>query len=231
MLIITIDIDWAPEPAIEETLDYFQEKGITPTVFITHRSPRVEASMNEIEVGLHPFFDPSSSHGSTVSEIVHTVLSFPHNIPAFRCHRFCIGNESKEALLKAGMKISSNVCTDLEVVSPFRDRFGLLEVPIFLEDGSYLWRNHPLHIEDSLMQKLQIDKPKVILVHPMHFVLNTPNFDYMTKIKQSVSRKEWSSMSKQDLNRLKWKGRGIRNFIEEILKAYSKTGSLARSIA
>ena len=29
------------------------------------------------------------------------------------------------------MLISSNVCTDLEIVTPFKDRFGLWEVPYF----------------------------------------------------------------------------------------------------
>lgn len=139
MLIITIDLDWAPEIAIVETLDYFQGKGIVPTIFSTHRSPRVEESLHEIEVGLHPFFHPDSSHGSTIEETVETILSLPHNIPAYRCHRFGSCNESKKALVAAGMKISSNVCTDMDYVPPFRDRFGLTEVPIFLEDGGFLW--------------------------------------------------------------------------------------------
>lgn len=59
MLIVTVDLDWAPEPAIEETLDFLQKREIVPTVFVTHRSPRVEASLFEIEVGLHPFFTQS----------------------------------------------------------------------------------------------------------------------------------------------------------------------------
>jgi hypothetical protein len=48
-LIVTIDLDWACEPAIEETLEFFKTLKIIPTVFITHRSPSVEACMNEIE--------------------------------------------------------------------------------------------------------------------------------------------------------------------------------------
>lgn len=231
MLIITLDLDWAPECAIEETLDFLQERKITPTVFVTHRSPRVEASFNELEIGLHPFFDPHSSHGSTIPEVVDTVLSFPHNISAFRCHQFGVSNESKKALVNAGMTISSNVCTDLEILPPFRDRFALLEVPIFLEDGGYLWRKHPLMLENSLKKKLETDSPKVLLIHPMHFAINTPHFDYMVKIKKSTTREKWHALSKQELYHLKWKGWGIQNFLTEILDAYPKTESLARSIA
>lgn len=216
-LIVTIDLDWACEPAIEETLEFFKTQKITPTVFITHRSPSVEACMNEIEVGLHPYFAPDSSHGPTISDVVRHVMDLPNNLAAFRCHRFAVCNSSRQAMADAGMLISSNVCTDLEIVRPFKDRSGLLEVPIFLEDGGYLWRKHPLEITQGLKDALLGQGTKVILIHPMHFALNTPHFNYMYDIKQSVSRAEWKSMTKSALNKLRWKGRGIRDLLTELL--------------
>lgn len=227
--VVTVDIDWACETAIEETLDFLEARNIKPTVFVTNRSPRVEASMNKIEVGLHPFFSPDSSHGPTINAVVSHVMRLPHNLPAFRCHRFAICNTSREAMIKAGMAASSNVCTDLEVIPPFKDRFGLLEVPIFLEDGGYLWRSHPLEISDSLQQKIMIHGPKVFIIHPMHFAINTPSFQYMYKIKQSISRESWNKMDKETLNKMKWKGRGIRDLIIELLQsapAFATIGNL-----
>src|SRR6056297_3208949 len=144
MLIVTVDLDWAPEPAIEETLDFLQNRGIIPTVLATHRSPRVEASLCEIEVGLHPFFHPNSSHGKTIEAVIDSVKAIPHNVPAFRGHRYASCNESNKLMLEAGMKLASNICTDLEIVPPFIDRIGLIQVPIYFEDGGYLWNNHPL---------------------------------------------------------------------------------------
>jgi len=153
-IIITVDLDWACEPAIEETLDFLKNQKIKPTVFITHRSAAVETCMDEIEVGLHPYFSPGSSHGSTIDEVTKHVMDLPHNLAAFRCHRFAICNSSQQAMAEAGMLISSNVCTDLEIVEPFKDRFGLLEVPIFLEDGGYLWRKHPLVMPQAVKDAL-----------------------------------------------------------------------------
>lgn len=213
-MLITVDIDWACEPAIEETIDFLLNHNISPTVFVTHRSPAIERLMDQIDVGLHPFFDPHSSHGSTIPEVIEHIMKLPHNLPAFRCHRFGVCNTSKQALLEVGMQISSNVCTDLEVIPPFRDRFGFLEIPIFFEDGGYLWRKHPLEMHDGLLK----EGLKVILIHPLHFCLNTPEFSYMTRIKQSISRTEWINMKRQDLDRLKWKGRGIRDLIIEMIK-------------
>lgn len=225
--IITVDLDWACEPAIEETLDFLKNKNIATTVFATHRSPTLEASMNELEVGLHPYFAPDSSHGSTIDEVVKHVMNIPHNLPAFRCHRFAICNTSRQAMVEAGMLISSNVCTDLEIVSPFKDRFGTLEVPIFLEDGGYLWRNHPMKINQALMKTGM----KVITIHPMHFSLNTPNFTYMYDIKKSLNRKEWKGMTQERLHNLRWKGRGIRDLLVDLLKTTHQTFFLGELLA
>lgn len=230
-LIVTVDLDWACEPAIEETLDSLKSQNITPTVFVTHRSPCVEALMDEIEVGLHPYFSPDSSHGSTIPEVVKHVMDLPHNLAAFRNHRFAICNGSRQAMAEAGMLISSNVCTDLEIVYPFKDRFGLLEVPIFLEDGGYLWREHSLEINQHLRNVILGQGTKVIIIHPMHYALNTPHFSYMYDIKQSMGREEWKSMTKSTLNKYRWKGRGIRNVLVELLKLSSNKSSLGTLIA
>ncbi len=225
-LIVTVDLDWACEPAIEETLDFLSEKNIIPTVFITHRSARVEAYMNVLEVGLHPYFGTDSSHGSSIQEVIRYVQALPHNLPAFRCHRFLSCNASREAMVAAGFLISSNVCTDLEIVTPFKDRFGLLEIPIFLEDGGYLWRNHPLEVTPHLNQQLSSEGTKVIIIHPMHFSLNTPYFKYMYDIKKSISRNAWKNMNQKTLNKFRWKGRGIRDFLIELLETSPKTSFL-----
>lgn len=229
-LVVTVDLDWACEPSIEDTLDFLKNHNISTTVFITHRSPRVEASLNELEVGLHPYFNPDSSHGPTIEEVVKHVIDLPHNLRAFRCHRFASCNSSRKAMVEAGMLISSNVCTDLEIVPPFKDRFGLLEVPIFLEDGGYLWRKHSLNINQDLKDIFSKPGTKVITIHPMHFSLNTPEFSYMYNIKQSMSREKWQNMSKHTLNDLCWKGRGIRDFIVELLQIATQTSFLGSLI-
>lgn len=230
-LIVTVDIDWACEPAIEETLDFLQERNIIPTLFTTHHSPRVASSLSEIEIGLHPYFNLHSSHGATIAEVIKTMMDLPHNLPAFRCHQFALCNASRQALVEAGMLISSNVCSDLEIISPFRDRFGLLEVPIFLEDGGYLWQKHPLEITQYLIDSMLKEEIKVITIHPMHFVINTPNFSYMRNIKQSMTREAWQTMGKNHLNELRWQGRGIRDLIVELLQLSPRTSSLGALLA
>jgi hypothetical protein len=229
-LIVTVDLDWACEAAVAETLEFLLNHKIYPTVFITHRSFSVESLMDQLEVGLHPYFHPNSSHGATIDEVVKHVMSLPHNLPAFRCHRFASCNTSMQAMKEAGMLISSNVCTDLETVAPFKNRFGLLEVPVFLEDGGYLWQNYPLSMSQRLKELILGEGIKVIILHPMHFVINTPNFEYMLKIKQ-IPREEWQNLTKSDLNHLRWKGRGIRDLMLALIQEAPQRTSLGKLIA
>lgn len=225
-MIVTIDIDWACEPAIEEVLSFLEDKKIMPTVFSTHNSPIIEQIMDKIDVGLHPYFGFNSSHGSTITEVVKYVTGLPHNLAAFRCHRFAICNASKQAMVEAGMLLSSNVCTDLEIIAPFRDRSGLIEVPIFLEDGGYLLRKHPIKLDKKLENLILLQEIKVLSIDPMHFALNTPNFSYMHAIKQSISREAWRNMTRATLNKLKWHQYGIRSLIIELLQIAPITSSL-----
>lgn len=229
-VIVTVDLDWACELAIEKTLAFLEDRKIIPTVFSTHNSSIVETVLNKIEVGIHPYFNLKSSHGTTILEVVKYVMDLPHNLAAFRCHRFAICNSSKQAMFEAGMRISSNLCTDLEIITPFRDRFGFLEVPIFLEDGGYLWCKHPMRINKQLRSTMLNPKIKVITIHPMHFAINTPNFAYMYNIKKTVSREEWRNMSQATLNKFKWQDYGIRDLIIELLETTSKTLSLGTLI-
>lgn len=227
-LAVTVDIDWACEAAIDQTLDWMQERGIRVTIFSTHDSARVRTALGTDEVGLHPYFDATSSHGQTIAEVVEHVRRLPHNLAAFRCHRYATSNEAQLAMYDSGMRLSSNVCTDLALVPPFRTRIGLLECPIFLEDGGYLLQKHPLRIEDGLSGLLMAAGLKVLTVHPMHFALNTPSFDFMATIKRSASREEWMAMTAPHIKHLQWGGRGIRDLIVDVLSCGVSTTTLGQ---
>lgn len=217
--IVTCDLDWAPECAIAETLAFFLEAGIRPTVFVTHVSKTVEQLQTKLDIGLHPYFACDSSHGASIQATLDTLRSFQYNLPAFRCHRFQSSNQSMQAMYTFGMRISSNVCTDFESIPPFVNRYGMIEFPIFMEDGGYLWRKHALGLTNLLRQQLQTPVCKVLLIHPMHFVLNSPDFAFMQHLKQACTRWEWSNMPADKLRTLRHTGRGIRNMVEEILNS------------
>lgn len=221
---VTVDLDWACEAAVAALLDHMHGEGIPATVFVTHLSHHVSSHITELEVGLHPHFGLGSSHGDTIDEVVRSVVGLPHNIAAFRCHRFAVSNEIKSAMLAAGMRVSSNVCTDLEMIAPFRDRSGLLEIPIFLEDGGYLQSGRTLSTLEEIAPKLAGPDPKVLLIHPMHFAINTPRFEYMVDIKRALTRSAWAALDAAALEARRWRGRGIRDLLVDLLHVAKREG-------
>lgn len=217
-IVVTIDVDWACETALESTLDFFQKKNIPITLFSTHDSAVIRERIKDIDVGLHPYFHQNSDHGGSVQQTIETISAFPHNIPAYRSHRFITSNEIEESMKNAGMVCSSNVCGNLEILPVFYTRINLLEIPIFMEDGGYLYNSHPLFLHPSFIDKISQPGVKVIVIHPMHFSVNTPNWNYMVRIKKSMSRIQWRNLSTPNLADLNFPGRGIRHFIEDFIE-------------
>ena len=92
----------------------------------------------------------------------------------------------------------------------------MVSFPAFFEDGAYLY--HGLDLNFSSV-KSYFEQPgvKVINIHPMHLLVNTPDFQYMRDIKDSVSRDVWNSMSDEIIDQVRNKAtRGITDFITEL---------------
>lgn len=230
-LVWTLDIDWASEAAISEALERLAKFGISPTVFSTHDSKVLRSALSTLAVGLHPFFDPDSSHGTTVEEVASYVAALPHNLAAYRCHRFQRSNASELAMRQIGMRAVSNVCGDCDAPSPFRNRHGMLEIPAALEDGGYLERGHPLTLGGPIQRLLDLGRDVVVILHPMHLVLNSPSLAWMRRIKDRASRSEWNALDPDTLDEMRWRGRGIADVVQELLGLACASSSFAELAA
>ena len=70
---------------------------------------------------------------------------------------------------------------------------------------------------NMVKQKFMQNGLKVVNIHPMHFALNTPYFQYTRQIKVKLTRNEWVGMDENMLEDLKYKGKGITNFIIQLM--------------
>lgn len=85
--IITIDLDWAPDFAIDLAANRLVESQVRATWFVTHSSPavdRLKAHPDLFELGIHPNFLPGSSHGANQVEVLRHCLEL---VPSARCVR------------------------------------------------------------------------------------------------------------------------------------------------
>lgn len=218
IICITSDLDWASEYAARKTFEYFDENNVKVTAFVTNPNKAVEeyAKAGKIRLGIHPNFMPDSSQGTNYDEVIDYCFKLVPEADCFRAHRYYDVNDTMDKLTKRGIKFESNVCTLMDIVPPFLHRSKTISFPIFWEDGAFLYYSDNFDFE--LMEK-QLLSPglKVINIHPMHLMLNTPYFSYTREIKDRLSREEWNNMDKEVISKLSYNGMGIKNFIDKII--------------
>ena len=224
---LTMDVDWASEYAIQKALIMFEERNLPVTVFITHKSGTIDRAMadKKIKCGIHPNFMPGSSQGNNYQDVVDFCFQLQPGARLFRAHRYYDGNDPMEVLVRHGIKCESNICTLMDVLPPFLHRSQTVSFPIFWEDGAYLY-NYPGDVMegyDSFWKRFNRPGLKVINMHPMHLMLNTPYFSYMREIKDRFSREEWNHLGEEQISKLRHNGNGIRRFIEKMLDDIQRT--------
>lgn len=229
----TMDVDWASDIVIEYAVQYFKERHIPITMFFTHRSPYIDNLVrgNIVHYGVHPNFIQPSSQGKDKKEVIEYCMSnFPH-AEVFRAHRWYADNDIYTELFQRGILYESNLCTMLDVVSPFLHRSGMLAFPVFLEDGAYLYHDMDLIFSSSVKYFVQYGI-KVINIHPMHLAINTPFFQYMRDIKDMLSREEWNDFTGESIDRYQNREkRGIADFISECVNFIESRGEKVYTLA
>ena len=200
-------------------LRFFREAGLPVTVFLIHHSAEIERAKTagEIKCGIHPNFMPDSSQGDTYQKVVDFCFDLLPDARLARAHRYYEVNDTIELLSSRGIVAESNLCTLLDIVPPFLHRSNTISFPIFWEDGAYLY-----HYADFDYQSFwkQLDRPglKVLNMHPMHLMLNTPYFQYTREIKDRLTREEWNHLDERTIDRIAWHGDGITGFIYHMIE-------------
>jgi hypothetical protein len=174
VFVLTSDVDWASEYCVESLLAFAGDRGITPTIFATHRSAALAAaaSQGRADLGIHPNFLPGSTHGSAPADVIRHCLEFAPNTPVSRSHAFVDGTHIAVALRDAGIKVDSNLCLYLQPgIGPLRHWTGIVRLPVFWEDdvhwmcgGSWRFSDHESAFFTPGL--------KIINTHPFNFTLN-----------------------------------------------------------
>lgn len=216
----TSDIDWASEPALERFLERFAVPELKLTTFVTHESARIAEAhaAGRLERGIHPNFLPGSSHGDSFREVIETCMTFAPEAEFFRSHRLFDVTDITHLLRdQFGFRLVSNLGTVLHRgIRPILHESGLVHVPIFFEDGTHLYNRLSLSLAD-LREHFTSPGIKIISVHPMNYVINTPEIAYMRQIKDTLSREAYGAMTHEEIDRRRHRGSGISSLVDEII--------------
>jgi hypothetical protein len=211
-VVLTSDIDWAPEYAIAPMLQAVQDAGMKMTTFATGASQVLQDSSSFVEVGLHP--DNTRPHPEFKFSRKLTDLKnlFP-DATGLRCHRNFFGNNISDLAIACGIKYDISVQLWRQpFCQGFVDYQGLVRLSYYWEDGIHANLGLPLETN-----QVQLDSPglKILNVHPMLLYLNCPDDNWRKKATKHIP--DLASTPASEFKDAIFKGYGFMNFYIDLL--------------
>lgn len=178
--VITFDIDWAPDYAIDFAASLLIETQVRATWFVTHDSPavrRLSQHPHLFELGIHPNFLPGTTHGKTESEILSHCMEFAPHARVVRTHGLVQTSNLLEKIIDE-TAISVDVSLFLPhaaalepVVYYWENGKRLVRLPYMWEDDFEMVRPHGIWDLGRM-----IDRGTGLMImdfHPIHVFLNS----------------------------------------------------------
>jgi len=221
LFVFTSDVDWASEPCIKDLGQETTSRGIRPVFMATGPSAELSALVEtgQAQVGLHPNFNPGSSHGRELAAVVDYVFRLFPNATTFRSHSFADSSHIMEAMRARGLRYDSNINLHLQQdLEPLRHYSGLWRFPVFWEDDVH-WLKQDAWDADLFLERFEQPGLKIINVHPVNFALNVPDAEFYTAIRSRAP-----SLSAADITALRHRGAGVRTFVVALIDRLLQRG-------
>lgn len=178
--VITLDIDWAPDYAIDFAARLLIEAQVRATWFVTHDSPavsRLQQHPHLFELGIHPNFLPGTTHGDTESEILSHCMKFVPQARVVRTHGLVQTSNLLEKIID-----ETSVTVDVSLFLPHAA--ALEPVVYYWENGKrlvrlpYMWEDDFEMVRPDGIWDLgqMIDRGRGLMImdfHPIHVFLNS----------------------------------------------------------
>jgi len=213
-VVLTCDVDWAPDFAIQTVLDLVRAHGFRMTVFATHRSTLLEALTDDpdIEVGLHPDFTRPHTSDWFDSKLLRLKEAYPHSL-GMRSHRNFFGQNIGDLAHQADLIYdASTFLWNEPFCQAHRDYNGIVRFSYMWEDGIHLDMGLPWQVN-----AINLETPglKILNVHPILLYLNSPDENHRRSVTRRYS--DLASAPQAEVNSFVSSARGIRDFYTDLL--------------
>jgi len=187
---VTMDVDWAPDFAIEYAAEILAENGIKASWFITHSTPQLELLRKHnhlFELGIHPNFLKSSSHGSDEDSVLKQMTAIVPEARAVRTHALV---QSTPLLYKIAADFGIHLdvslfLPDTPCLQPHTLHLHnehLVRLPYFWEDDVETY--NPSQSWNIASERYQVPGLKIFNFHPLLVYLNCRTMDGYEKLKK-----------------------------------------------
>jgi len=187
-IVITLDVDWAPDFMIDGAARLLCERGVRATWFVTHRSPAVERLAEDplFELGLHPNFLPGSTHGDSWDAVLAHCAELVPGAISMRTHSLVqstplLDHVAAETDVRVDASLYLPHGPGLRPLEHWSGRGSLVRVPFLWEDDLEMARPVPVWSIDGLPSAGGL---KVLDFHPVHVFLNSVAMDGYEALKR-----------------------------------------------
>ena len=187
-IILTFDIDWAPDFVIDDIAAQLLKHEVCATWFVTHDSPavaRLREHPEHFELGIHPNFLPGSSHGSTPETVLQHMISLVPDAVSTRSHSVVQSGPilnllTEQTAIRLDASIFLPGMPNIQPVLHLGPSRQLVRVPFYWAD------DYASAAEDEHWQigpHLDVPGIKVFMFHPIRVYLNSADDLAYTAIK------------------------------------------------
>lgn len=191
-IILTLDIDWAPDFVIEQVARTLIKQRVKATWFITHSSPALALLRHNpelFELGIHPNFLPHSTHGTSTEEVLQHCMSLVPEATSMRTHA---GVQSvpllNQVMALTPITLDSSIylphAKDIQPVSYWVQGKELSRIPAFWEDDLETERPDGCWTLEAL--SLFKGGLTVFGFHPIHIYTNARDMAQYRKLRDRV---------------------------------------------
>jgi hypothetical protein len=178
-IVLTLDIDWAPDWMIEDVARRLHVAQVKATWFATHPSEIISRLSRDplFEIGAHPNFLPGSTQGDTPHEVLATMRKWLPAARAVRTHSLFQSEPLLQDVVgRFGFEIDCSIhLPQAEHVTPHAIRLAedgpeLIRIPHIFQDNMYMiagldWRFPAPWLAGNGL--------KVLVFHPIHIIANS----------------------------------------------------------
>lgn len=222
-LYLTLDTDWCHERILVDTLQILESHGARATIFCTDQSKSLDLLHGNpnIELGIHPNFRPLldgkvEGKGLTAEKILDDMLSVVPSAKCVRSHSLISGSNLTALFVSRRLTHESNLKIPFAAASnvrPFAHPTGMVMCPFQWGDYSEMTTSIPLDLAKDYL---------VVNFHPIHVFLNSKSL-------HAYERTRSLHYAPEELIKYRYKGRGVRTVLLELLQSLSTLKSHTRN--
>ena len=184
---ITMDMDWANDGVLADTVSLAESLEIPVCLFVTHDTPMLEVIREHplFTLGIHPNFLPQLN-GQTEKSFRPAMEELHALVPeakVIRCHALADATPILTAAREMGFSADMNLFIPFSSgirLRPFTHFSGLQRLPFFYEDDAWTLEPGAGSPEDHLLSDVPL---KIFNFHPIHLYLNTENMERYARAK------------------------------------------------